>query len=78
MNRLQLLARVLSDPAAGKAPGSYSMEAWRPRKSTSWCTTADGPANFERVSGFIADPVEVPGELWKEQSWEPWAEPWKS
>lgn len=55
----------LSDPAAGKPQGSYYDGSMAASKVNFLVYTADGPANFERVSGFIADPVEVPGELWE-------------
>jgi hypothetical protein len=54
----------LSDPAGGKPQGSYYDGTLAASKVNFLVYATDGPANFERVSGFIADPVEVPGDLW--------------
>lgn len=60
----------LSDAAAGKPQLSY-YDTTRPdggarnaSKINFLVYTFDGTSNFDRVSGYVNDSVEVPGELW--------------
>lgn len=59
----------LSDAAAGKPQLSFfdanRQGSERPgSKITFLVYTFDGTANFDRVSGYVNDSVEVPGDLW--------------
>lgn len=59
----------LSDAAAGKPQLSYydanRQGSERPGSKINFLVyTFDGAANFDRVSGYVNDSVEVPGDLW--------------
>jgi hypothetical protein len=54
----------LSDAAAGKPQGSYFDGSLAASKINFLVYTFDGPANFERVSGYVNESVEVEGDLW--------------
>ncbi len=55
---------TLSDPAAGKPQGSYFDGSLAASKINFLVYTFDGPANFDRVSGYVNDSTEVEGDLW--------------
>lgn len=59
----------LSDAAAGKPQLSYfdanRQGSERPGSKINFLVyTFDGTANFDRVSGYVNDSIEVPGDLW--------------
>ncbi len=55
---------TLSDPAAGKPQGSFFDDSLAASKVNFLVYCAEGQANYDRVMGFVNNPVEVPGDLW--------------
>jgi hypothetical protein len=54
----------LNDPAAGKPQGSWYDGSLALSKINFLVYTNDGEANFERVSGYVNDAVEVSNPFW--------------
>jgi|GEM_PF-863355 len=54
----------LSDAGAGKPQGSYYDGQLAKSCINFLVYTFDGQSNFDRVSGFVNNSVDVPGDLW--------------